>query len=87
MVLFTTGRGTPFGGFIPTVKISSNTELATMKKNWIDFDAGDIFNGDSMEKLLKRLVNLIIEVASGKKTLNEINNFRKIALWKIGATG
>jgi len=87
MVLFTTGRGTPYGSFIPTVKISTNTALSKFKRNWIDFDAGRLLEGMPMEKLLDEFVNLVIAVASGEKVQNEKNDFREIALWKIGATG
>ena len=87
MVLFTTGRGTPYGSFIPTVKISTNSELSQLKRNWIDFDAGRLLEGIPMEELLGNLVKLIIEVASGEKVLNEKNDFKEIAIWKIGATG
>lgn len=86
MVLFTTGRGTPFGGFVPTVKVSTNTELSERKKNWIDFNAGDIVQDASFEDKLQELINFVAEVASGKKTKNEINNTREIALFKTGVT-
>lgn len=86
MVLFTTGRGTPFGGFIPTVKIATNHALAERKKNWIDFDAGLLVEGVSQDDLLKDFVDLIIQVAEGKKTRQEINNYREIAIFKSGVT-
>ena len=86
MVLFTTGRGTPFGGFVPTVKVSTNTELSERKKNWIDFNAGDIVQDASFEDKLQELIKFVAEVASGKKTKNEINNTREIALFKTGVT-
>lgn len=86
MVLFTTGRGTPFGGFIPTVKLSTNSQLAIRKRNWIDFDAGEIVSGASFEDKLNDLIKLIADVASGKYTANEINNSRDIALFKTGVT-
>ena len=53
LVLFTTGRGTPFGGFVPTIKISTNSELASRKTNWIDFDAGRVLTGMSFDEVLK----------------------------------
>lgn len=85
MVLFTTGRGTPFGGFIPTVKVSTNTQLATKKSNWIDFNAGALVGEKSMDELLSDFIDLICDVASGrKKTKNEINNFREISIFKDG---
>ncbi len=84
MVLFTTGRGTPFGGFVPTVKVATNTALATKKSNWIDFNAGDLVDKKSMDELLEDFIDLICAVASGKETKNEINRFREISIFKDG---
>ncbi|MDE6947440.1 MAG: altronate dehydratase family protein [Anaeroplasmataceae bacterium] len=85
MVLFTTGRGTPFGGFIPTVKIATNTALATKKSNWIDFNAGDLVDKKDMNQLLEEFIDVLCDIASGKKqTKNEINNFREISIFKDG---
>ena len=84
MVLFTTGRGTPFGGFVPTVKVATNTALATKKANWIDFNAGDLVDKKSMDELLEDFIDLICDVASGKATKNEINRFREISIFKDG---
>ena len=86
LVLFTTGRGTPFGGFVPTVKISTNSQLASHKSNWIDFDAGTIVTGDSFEQKLAELVEYIQSVANGKQTKNELTDSREIALFKTGVT-
>lgn len=86
MVLFTTGRGTPFGGFVPTVKISTNSQLAAKKRNWIDFDAGEIVTGATFEQKLEDLLDLIVDVANGKLTANEKNNSRDLALFKTGVT-
>lgn len=86
MVLFTTGRGTPFGGFIPTLKIATNHALALKKKNWIDFDAGLLLDGIGMDILLVDLIDLIIATAQGQKTKQEINNYREIAIFKSGVT-
>lgn len=86
MVLFTTGRGTPFGGMVPTVKISTNSELYKNKKNWIDFNAGDIAEGVEFTDKLNELISYVCLVASGEKTRNEINNTREIALFKTGVT-
>ncbi|MCM1042671.1 MAG: altronate dehydratase family protein [Corallococcus sp.] len=86
MVLFTTGRGTPFGGFVPTVKISTNSQLAEKKKNWIDFNAGSIIDGDTFETKLMQLLSLVTETANGKQTRNEVNGSRDIALFKTGVT-
>ena len=85
MVLFTTGRGTPFGGFIPTVKIATNTTLATKKSNWIDFNAGDLVDKMDMDELLENFIDLLCDIASGKKQAkNEENNFREISIFKDG---
>jgi altronate hydrolase len=86
IVLFTTGRGTPLGGPVPTVKISSNSELAGRKRNWIDFNAGVLTEGTTMEDLSEEFLTYILEVASGKQTLNEINDYREIAIFKDGVT-
>ncbi len=85
MVLFTTGRGTPFGGFVPTVKVATNTTLASKKSNWIDFNAGDLVDKMDMNELLENFIDLICDIASGRKqTCNEINNFREISIFKDG---
>lgn len=88
MILFTTGRGTPLGFPVPTVKISSNSNLFTKKPNWIDFNAGQLLTGEkNMSSLTEEFVNLLIEIASGKiKTKNEINGYKEIAIWKEGVT-
>ena len=83
LILFTTGRGTPIGSPVPTVKIATNKVLAQKKRNWIDFDASEILDG---KPLTDELFNYIIEVASGKETRNEINNYREIAIFKDGVT-
>ncbi|MHB1628022.1 MAG: UxaA family hydrolase [Bacilli bacterium] len=87
MILFTTGRGTPMGGAVPTLKISSNTELAERKKHWIDFDAGRLLDGVSMRDLAAELYRLVIDVASGRlQARNEVNDYREIAIFKDGVT-
>lgn len=86
MVLFTTGRGTPFGGFTPTVKISTNTALYKKKKHWIDFDAGLIASGLSVDQVLEEFMNYIIDVINGKPTRNEVSRFKEIAIFKSGVT-
>ena len=86
LVLFTTGRGTPFGGFVPTVKISTNSELYSKKPNWIDFNAGTIAEGESFESRLNELTELVINVANGRETVNERYDSRDIALFKTGVT-
>lgn len=86
MVLFTTGRGTPFGGFIPTVKISTNSEIAQKKKHWIDFDAGQLTGSITMNELLIQFIDYIVRVVNGEYTNNEKNNAREIAIFKSGVT-
>ena len=86
MVLFSTGRGTPYGGFVPTMKIATNSELAQKKKHWIDFDAGRLVYDMSMPELLKDFINLVVEIVNGKPTKNEINEFRELAIFKSGVT-
>jgi altronate hydrolase len=87
IVLFTTGRGTPLGGPVPTVKISSNTALAENKSHWIDFDAGELLSGTHMNELTERFFNYLIELASGLVLAkNEQNNYREISIFKNGVT-
>ncbi|MFI8417219.1 UxaA family hydrolase [Serratia sp. NPDC078593] len=86
MVLFSTGRGTPYGGFVPTVKLATNSELAARKPHWIDFDAGRLIHGMSMEQVLTEFVDLIVEIANGKAAKNELNDFRELAIFKTGVT-
>ncbi|MCL1996795.1 MAG: altronate dehydratase family protein [Defluviitaleaceae bacterium] len=87
IVLFTTGRGTPLGGPVPTVKVSSNRDLAHNKKNWIDFDASPLLEDTTLDNLGQSFFDYILDVASGKiKTLNEINDYREISIFKDGVT-
>lgn len=86
IVLFTTGRGTPFGTFIPTMKISTNSKLFANKPNWIDFNAGELVEGTDMQSLLRKFIDKIISVANGEKTCNEKNGYREIAIFKNGVT-
>ena len=86
IVLFTTGRGTPFGTFIPTMKVSTNTTLWQRKPNWIDFNAGKLIEGTSMQDLLSEFVDKIISVANGEPTRNEVNGYREISIFKNGVT-
>lgn len=87
LIVFTTGRGNPFGSIVPTVKMSTNTELANKKTNWIDFDAGRIISEDlSFEKLRDEFIEYLLEVASGKETNNEKYGFREISIFKDGVT-
>ncbi len=86
IVLFTTGRGTPFGTFVPTVKVSTNSNLYIRKPNWIDFNAGPLVEGESMEELHSRFIAFIQAVANGEPTCNEKSNYREIAIFKTGVT-
>ena len=87
LVLFSTGRGTPFGCPVPTVKISSNTPLAAKKHGWIDFDAGRLLSGMTLDELGDDLMSLVLAIASGEKLAkNEENGFREIAIFKQGVT-
>ena len=87
-ILFTTGRGTPLGVPVPTLKIASNSSLAVRKPGWIDFDAGRLLDpGVSQEAVTDELMQLILDVASGVKLArNEVNGFREITIWKQGVT-
>ena len=86
LVLFTTGRGTPFGTFVPTMKISTNSTLFHNKPNWIDFNAGQLVEGVPMPQLLRQFIDLIVAVANGQPTLNERNGYREISIFKNGVT-
>lgn len=87
MVLFTTGRGTPFGCAVPTVKIASNSGMAHKKSGWIDFDAGRLVEGESMESLTEELFKLVLDIASGeKKAKSEALDKRDLTIFKDGVT-
>jgi altronate hydrolase len=86
MILFTTGRGTPFGAPAPTVKISTNTALYEKKGNWIDFNAGTVAQGEDLDHAGDRLLDFVLEIASGKKTHSEERGAREIAIFKDGVT-
>lgn len=86
IVLFTTGRGTPFGTFVPTMKVSTNSTLAKQKPTWIDFNAGVIVEDEPMEKTLERFIDYVIRVASGETVNNEKKSYREIAIFKNGVT-
>ncbi|WP_144788734.1 UxaA family hydrolase [Lysinibacillus fusiformis] len=87
IVLFSTGRGTPFGGPVPTVKISTNTPLYERKKNWIDFNAGQLVDGQPMDILVDGFMDYILALASGEvQTNNEKYGFKEIAIFKDGVT-
>lgn len=86
MVLFTTGRGTPYGGWVPTLKIATNSELANKKPHWIDFDAGQLVTNKSMPDLLDEFIDLLVKTCSGEEVKNEVNEIREVAIWKKGVT-
>lgn len=86
MVLFTTGRGTPFGTYVPTMKVSTNSGLYRNKPQWIDFNAGVIAEGEPMEAVAKRFTDYVIAVANGTETNNERNGYHEIAIFKTGVT-
>lgn len=87
IVLFTTGRGTPFASPVPTVKIATNSRLAGKKGNWIDFNAGRMVEDDiPMEQLSKELFDFVLQVASGKKVKAEEAGFHDLAIFKQGVT-
>ena len=86
MVLFTTGRGTPFGTFVPTMKISTNSQLFNSKQNWIDFNAGELMEGVDMLTLRNDFIDKVVATANGEKVKNEMNGYREIAIFKNGVT-
>lgn len=86
LVLFTTGRGTPFAAPVPTMKIATNERLANHKSNWIDFDCGGIVCGIKLEKLAKDLMDEVILIASGKPVKSEIMGYHDMAIFKTGVT-
>lgn len=86
IILFTTGRGTPFGSPVPTVKVSSNSGIYHCKPNWIDFNAGVVLEDRTLDTLLPDFVHYIIGVANGNLTNNEKNGFRDFAIFKSGVT-
>lgn len=87
LILFTTGRGTPFGAPAPTLKIATNTPLADKKRGWIDFDAGPVAAGErTTEESAAELMDLVLETASGRQTRTEQRGYREIAIFKDGVT-
>ena len=83
MILFSTGRGTPLGAPVPTIKVGTNCGISRKKKNWIDFDAGPMING---EDLRDSFIDYCIQVAEGRQSKNEKNGYREIAIFKDGVT-
>ncbi len=86
LVLFTTGRGTPFGTFVPTMKIATNPTLAKNKPGWVDFSAGQLVEGRTMQELVPEFIDKVLAVASGQKARNEENDYREISIFKNGVT-
>ncbi len=86
IVLFTTGRGTPFGTFIPTMKVATNSQLAAKKPNWVDFNAGQLVDGVDMPTVLESFIDKVIAVANGEPAQNEKNGYREISIFKNGVT-
>lgn len=86
IILFTTGRGTPFGTFVPTMKIATNPVLARRKPNWVDFSAGQLIEGRTMQELVPEFIEKVLSLASGEATMNETNDYREIAIFKNGVT-
>ncbi|MPN00494.1 Altronate dehydratase [bioreactor metagenome] len=86
IILFTTGRGTPFACPVPTIKISSNTPLSKKKNNWIDFDAGISLNDKTLSECGNDLFKKVISVANGEKIKSEADGYRDIAIFKKGVT-
>jgi len=86
LILFTTGRGTPFGAPAPTVKIATNSRLAAHKPGWIDFNAGTVAEGEPIEEAGRQLLSAVIEYASGRLTVGEKTGCRGIAIFKGGVT-
>lgn len=86
IVLFTTGRGTPFGTFVPTMKVATNPTLASRKSNWIDFNAYQLIEGKDMLTVRNEFIDKVLAVASGEPARNEINGYREISIFKNGVT-
>ena len=86
IVLFTTGRGTPFASPVPTIKIATNTPMAEKKKNWIDFSCGRIVQDETIDETADKLFDYVIKVASGEPVKSEQNGFHDMAIFKRGVT-
>ena len=86
IVLFTTGRGTPFGSFVPTMKISTNTPLYEHKGGWIDFNAGVLAQDRTMAEVAPRFIDTVLAAASGEPVCSELHDYREIAIFKSGVT-
>lgn len=86
LVLFTTGRGTPFGAFVPTMKISTNTPLAKFKSSWIDFDAGALVEQTAADEVLNGLIDKVIAASNGERVRHEEVGAKELAIFKSGVT-
>ena len=86
IILFTTGRGTPLGTVVPTLKIATNSNIFQKKQNWLDFNAGKLLETASMESLSQELYQDILAVASGKQCKAEKMGYREISIFKTGVT-
>lgn len=86
MVLFTTGRGTPFGSFVPTMKISTNSRLYEFKRCWIDFNAGTLVEEEEPTTVLNRLIDKVLATANGELLKHEQTSFKEVAIFKTGVT-
>lgn len=86
LVLFTTGRGTPFGAFVPTMKISTNTPLAKFKSSWIDFDVGALVEQTAADEVLNGLIDKVIAIANGERVRHEEVGAKELAIFKSGVT-
>lgn len=86
LVLFTTGRGTPFGAFVPTMKISTNTQLSKFKSNWIDFNAGTLVEDEEPQAVLERFIGKVLATVNGEHLKHEMTGFKEIAIFKTGVT-
>ena len=86
LVLFTTGRGTPFGAFVPTMKISTNTPLAKFKSSWIDFDAGALVEQTAADEVLNGLIDKVIAISNGERVRHEEVGAKELAIFKSGVT-
>lgn len=86
LILFSTGRGTPFATVVPTIKISTNNALFKKKQNWIDFNAGEIVNGANIDDVANELLNYVLKIASGSMSKSEQRGIHEIIIWKDGVT-
>ena len=86
IVLFTTGRGTPFACPVPTMKISTNSGLAGKKSHWIDYNAGVLLEDKDMEEISKDFFDYVLKVASGEQVASERAGFHDLAIFKRGVT-